>query len=308
MIQKASTHATTKISDRYRYGNPFDLDDDKAYRVWRENKLDDYPEKIEDLIVEINNPAVLSRAEFNAIHALVAKTNMAIYAGKTGNNPDKDIPVKFGEQFGLTELDDNAGSEEGVTSLTVVSGDWRDAYIPYTNKPIHWHTDGYYNSLNQQIGALFLHCVTPAASGGENALLDHELAYIHLRDYNPDFIRVLSMGDAMTIPANINHGKELRPQRSGPVFSVMSDGHLHMRYTARTHSIEWKDDAVTQAALKVLTEYLHSSSTYIYRATLQPGQGLVSNNVLHDRSGFEDNDENKRLLYRLRYFSRTGAT
>jgi len=42
----------------------------------------------------------------------------------------------------------------------------------------------------------------------------------------------------------------------------------------------------------------------IFRATLQPGQGLISNNMLHDRSGFDDYGEHKRQLYRLRYCQR----
>ncbi len=77
-----------------------------------------------------------------------------------------------------------------------------------------------------------------------------------------------------------------------------------MRYTARTRNIEWKVDPVTRAAVSALSDFLHSESPYIYRATLQAGQGLISNNVLHDRSGFEDDAEHTRLLYRLRYFQR----
>jgi len=297
-----------QFTQRYKFGSPFDLDNENAYKAWRENKLESYPENIDDIIVEVNNPAALSSAEFDAMQTLLVKTNMAVYAGKTGNNPDKNIPAKLGEQFGLTELDDNMGADDGITSLKVVSGKWRGAYIPYTDKPIHWHTDGYYNALNHQIRALLLHCVLPASKGGENALLDHEIAYIHLRDTNPDYIRTLMANDVMTIPANIVDGKEIRPDRTGPVFSILSDGNLHMRYTARTRSIKWKDDVITKAAVKDLSEFIHSKSPYIYRATLQSGQGLVSNNVLHDRSGFEDAEESKRLLYRLRYYQRIAKT
>lgn len=297
-----------QFTEKYKLGNPFVVENKQAYQSWRENKLENYPERLEDLIVEIKNIQALSTAEREAIQTRVAKTNMAIYAGTTGNNPDKDIPEKLAEQFGLTELDDNMGADDGVTSLKVVSEKRRGAYIPYTDKPIHWHTDGYYNLLEQQIGALFLHCVSPALKGGENALLDHEIAYIHLRDNNPDFIDALMKSDAMTIPANIEDGKEIRPDRTGPIFSIMSDGNLHMRYTARTRSIQWKDDLPTQAAVKKLGEFLQSESPYIYRATLQPGQGLISNNILHDRSGFDEDEKHKRLLYRLRYFQRINET
>ena len=297
-----------QFTEEYQMGSPFSLDNEKAYQAWRENKLENYPEKVEDLIVEIKNPAALSAAEFEAIQTLLVKTNMAVYAGNTGNNPDKEIPEKLGKQFGLTELDDNMGADDGITSLKVVSGQWRGGYIPYTDKAIHWHTDGYYNAVGRQIRALLLHCVAAAAKGGENALMDHEIAYILLRDTSPDYIETLMSNDVMTIPANIVDGKEIRPDRVGPVFSVMPDGNLHMRYTARTRSIIWKEDAVTQAAVKTLGEFLHSDSPYIYRATLQSGQGLISNNVLHDRSGFKDSDDIKRLLYRLRYYQRLANT
>jgi hypothetical protein len=288
---------------------PFDLDNETDYTAWREQKLLAYPTSIEDLIVEIKDPRQLTSAEYEAIHTRCRKANMAIYAGPTGSDPDKAIPKSLGKQFGLTELDCNMGADDdGVTALKVVEGEWRGGYIPYTNRLIHWHTDGYYNTPAQQIRALQLHCVSPAASGGENALLDHEIAYIHLRDSNPDYIHALMEADAMTIPPNITDGKEIRPARSGPVFSVLEDGSLHMRYTARTRSIEWSPDPLTRSAVKALNDYLDSSSPYIYRATLQPGQGLISNNVLHDRSGFDDDEEHTRQLYRLRYYQRITDT
>jgi alpha-ketoglutarate-dependent taurine dioxygenase len=294
---------------KYELNNPFNLDNDTAYQVWRERKLEGYPERVEDLIVEVNDPRHLTKAEHEAIHSRCRKTNMAIYAGPTGNDPDKEIPKSLGKQFGLTKLDCNMGADDdGVTALKVVEGEWRGGYIPYTNRLIHWHTDGYYNTPAQQIRALQLHCVSPAASGGENALLDHEIAYIHLRDSNPDYIRALMQADAMTIPPNITDGKEIRPARSGPVFSILEDGSLHMRYTARTRSIKWSPDPITRAAVKALNDFLDSSSPYIYRATLQPGQGLISNNVLHDRSGFDDDETHTRQLYRLRYYQRITDT
>ena len=95
-----------------------------------------------------------------------------------------------------------------------------------------------------------------------------------------------------------------RPEQSGPVFSVdAAEGFLHMRYTARTRSIEWKPDALTQAAVKSLTEILNDSE-YILRARLVPGMGLICNNVLHTRSAFTDTPDRRRLLYRGRYYDR----
>jgi hypothetical protein len=62
---------------------------------------------------------------------------------------------------------------------------------------------------------------------------------------------------------------ERRPARSGPVFSVLADGTLHMRYTARKRNIEWSTDRLSQEAVAALNAFLGSDSPYIYRATLQ---------------------------------------
>jgi hypothetical protein len=108
-------------------------------------------------------------------------------------------------------------------------------------------------------------------------------------------------GDAMTIPANVADGQELRGATSGPVFSV-HDGHLHMRYTARKRNVIWRDDPATQAAVRALEEVLAGDEPLAFEATLQGGWGLLSNNVLHTRSGFEEGS--RRLLYRARYYDR----
>ena len=305
----SSVDATNHFSDKYKSGSPFDLDNEAGYHAWFDNKMDDYPQDINDIIVEVDDPRNLSKTEVRIIRDLVKKTNMAIYAGNTGDDPDKDIPDKLAQQFGLFRPDDNRGADDGITALRVVEDEWRGEYIPYTNRSIHWHTDDYYNTLDNQINALCLHCVTPAASGGENALLDHEIIYIRLRQENPDYIRALMQPDVMMIPANINKaGEVIRPDRYGPVFSVSDAGDLHMRYTARTRSIVWKQDPLVIDAVALLHDYLHTDSPYIYRGTLQSGQGLISNNVLHDRSGFEEDDEHKRLLYRMRYYQRVTKT
>jgi alpha-ketoglutarate-dependent taurine dioxygenase len=110
--------------------------------------------------------------------------------------------------------------------------------------------------------------------------------------------------DAMTIPARMDEDNVARPEQSGPVFSVdPGQGFLTMRYTARTRSIVWRGDALTQAAVKTLADIL-ASSEYILTARLAPGMGLICNNVLHTRGGFSDSPDHRRLLYRGRYYDR----
>jgi len=147
--------------------------------------------------------------------------------------------------------------------------------------------------------------------GGENAVLDHEIAYILLRDEEPDFIRALMHPHAMTIPSNVEENVEIRSARTGPVFSIdPSDGSLHMRYTARKRNIEWRDDAVTRDAVAFIEGLTNGGNPYLFRHRMAPGQGLVSANVLHDRAGLNDSPEKgiKRLLYRARYFDRVTGT
>ncbi|MCP3690432.1 MAG: TauD/TfdA family dioxygenase [Gammaproteobacteria bacterium] len=283
----------------------FDLDNESAYQRWREQKLTDYPRDIEHLIVEVKNPAQLSQAERKAMLWCIGKTNMVIFSGPTTGKVDKTIARQMGEQFGLVTLDNNTGADsDGITALEVKPDQWHKHYIPYTNRAIHWHTDGYYNELSRQIYGLQLYCLRAAAEGGENALMDHEIAYIKLRDRDPALVAALMREDAMTIPENRTDKQVNRPDRSGPVFMAAAGGALHTRYTARKRHVVWRQDDLTQRAVTALNEILDSESPYTYRATLQPGQGLLGNNVLHARSGFDDDPEAPRLLYRLRYFER----
>ncbi len=270
-----------------------------------------YPRELGELVVELNDPRHLTQVEYQKLLQLCQQTNMVIYAGKTADDPDPEIPLALGRAFKVTRLDHNwLADESGLTSLTVVDEGARQNYIPYSNRAINWHTDGYYNSADKQIHALNLHCVVPAPVGGENRLMDHEVAYIELRDKNPDYIRVLMADDVMTIPARMDKdGNVARKEEIGPVFSVdPASGNLHMRYTIRTRNVVWKDDSLTLEAVQYLEQLLESESEYIYQGKLVSGMGLISNNILHDRSAFEDSDTQKRLLYRARYYDRLAGT
>jgi hypothetical protein len=290
---------------------PFDLQDDKAYRAWRERKLDSAPRRLEDIVVELDDPRRLAPAERQRLVSLNGACNMAIYVGKTGGDPDKDIPRLLGEQLGMKTLDGHwLTDNDGISPLSVKGAEERGErkeFIPYTDKPIRWHTDGYYNAPERTIRGLILHCVQSAATGGDNQLLDHDLAYILLRDENPEHIRALSLPDVMTIPARTDDDGVARPDQPGPVFSVNGDGTLHMRYTARTKSILWRGDAATKAAVAALERILATPTPWTLHGRLEPGMGLVCNNVLHDRSGFTETPEQRRLLYRARYYERVAA-
>jgi alpha-ketoglutarate-dependent taurine dioxygenase len=288
--------------------NPFDLNDADAYLRWRDKKLALAVVTTNDLIVEIKDPAHVSTAECNALLNRCQHSNMAIYASRV--QMDELMLRNFGAQFGLIHLDANwLADKHGISRISVSNPDnQRQTYIPYTDRAIKWHTDGYYNPPQRQIRGMVLHCAQNAGIGGENRVMDHEIAYIMLRDANPDFIRALSAPDVMTIPARVDEFDGVREAQTGPVFSQDAADNLHMRYTARTRSIEWKKDALTLAAVARLEQLLDSDTSHIHQLKMQSGMGLLCNNVLHDRSAFTEDTSNPRLLYRARYLDRVMPT
>lgn len=283
---------------------PFDLDDERAYRAWRDGKLSRLSAGLE--VVELRDLKNLKDSELGALVESCARTNMAVYRS-SATHEDKDFPRLLGRRLGLEHLDGNyLADDDGISSITPGAGT-RGEFIPYTDRAIGWHTDGYYNPRERRIRAMTLHCVRAALEGGESALLDHELAYILLRDEDPEHVRALSAPEALTIPPRLEGETVARPAETGPVFSVDEpDGALHMRYTARGVNIAWKDDAATRAARGALDRVL-AGSAYILRLRLEPGMGVVCNNVLHARSAFRDAPEHRRLLYRARYYDRVAA-
>ena len=286
---------------------PLDLGDTDSYLRWRDKKLALAIVETNELVVEIKDPTRVTESERNALFNRCHHCNMAIYASDV--TMDERMLRDFGAQFGLLRLDANwLADKHGISRIAVSNPDnQRQTYIPYTDRAIKWHTDGYYNPPQRQIRGMVLHCAQNAGNGGENRVMDHEIAYMMLRDTNPDFIRALSVPDVMTIPARVDEFDGVREAQTGPVFSQDAAGNLHMRYTARTRSIEWKQDANTLAAVAQLEQILDSDSAHIHQLKMEAGMGLLCNNVLHDRSAFTDDPNNPRLLYRARYLDRVSA-
>ncbi len=289
--------------------NPFFLENGDAYALWRTRRLRERAKSVSDLVVRVGDPSHLSAEELGAILSRCRFNNMAVY--ETRSEVDKGSIQRLGRQLGLQRLDGNLCSDEDNISALQVSEEGRKReYIPYSNKPLSWHTDGYYNAPDRQIRGFILHCVRQAASGGDSHVMDHELVYLLMRDENPDWISALMAPDAMTIPPNIENGVELRGAETGPVFSF--DQHtqsLHMRYSARARNIVWKDDRHTLEAAEFLRLLWEQGSPYIYHHRLMPGQGIICNNVLHSRSSFQDAESDQgRLLYRARYYDRIQNT
>ncbi len=288
-----------------------------AYDAWREQRLGGYPVAWDESIVTLADMMNPSDTELLRIVNFCAKYNMAIYDSASQGQkliPQKDIAAAlagFCARLGLTSMEQHRSAQlGGVVAIEKNVGDGpsdrRGGYIPYTDKPLSWHTDGYYNAPVDRIRAMVLHCRQDALEGGVSELLDPEIVYIRLRDENIDYVKAFMHPQAMIIPENTDPRSPYRPDSVGPVFEVdEKTGALHMRYSARARNIIWRDDPTTLKARDFLTEVL-KTDPLIARYKLKSGQGVICNNVLHNRTGFIDASDAgaTRLLYRIRYKER----
>jgi len=202
--------------------------------------------------------------------------------------------MAVGRAFGLSRLDHNRAPTR-TPSLRC-----RSATTPGTpatsllQPAIAWHTDGYYNA---RTGRSTVCCCTACgrpSRAGEPAARPRDRLHPAARP-RPGARRGADAGRrhdhpgerfGRPDPARVHARPGLRRARRP----------LHMRYTARKRNVIWRDDPQTQAAVRALEEVLGGDEPLAFEATLQGGWGLLSNNVLHTRSGFEEGS--RRLLYR----------
>ena len=289
---------------------PFALADDTAYTAWRAAKLMRHPRRAEELVVSIGDGGAPRAAEIEAVRTACGRANMALYVLGVGGEEDAAARASVSRLAaigGLTRFEQHrSAGADGIVAIEVATDSHRSGFIPYSNRPIGWHTDGYYayEGPGRAIRAMVLHCVRAAVDGGETALLDHEIAYIRLRDRDPALVAALMHPAAMTIPPSVEEDGSVRGEAVGPVFEVdPHSGALLMRYSARKRHIGWRDDATTRAAAAALEE-ITADDPLIFRLKLQPGMGVICNNVLHERTGFTDGADRGRLLLRLRSYDR----
>ena len=282
-----------------------------AYARWRAAKLAEAPRDMAAVTVTLEDVSRPADQELEALQACCRRANLVRFRSRRLPERPAQALQSLCTALGLTRLDRNLCAEPSGISALTVDGDARGAYVPYTNRPLSWHTDGYYNPPARQVRAWALYCAQAAAEGGENECLDHELAYLLLRDRDPGLIAPLMAEDVLGIPANRQGGECLREEQWGPVFSLSpEDGRLHMRYSARQRNILWRRDPLVDRAVAALGRLFATDNPYILRCRLAPGEGLLSNNVLHRRTGFRDDPAGgrKRLIYRARYHQRIDGT
>ena len=292
--------------------SPFDLGNTEAYTAWRKQKITAAQHALNAGFIEISDPANLTDSERDAIISQCNATNIALYS----TPPESDDSVlrrnlrAMATSLGLGDPEGHRSKgEAAIVALTVSNRPSQRGFIPYSRKALNWHTDGYYNAPDNTIRGFILHCVQDAMAGGVNQVLDNDIAYIRLRDENPDYIIALMHDRAMTIPETHEEDGTLRPASIGPVFHIEGDD-LIMRYTARTRSIEWRDDPITRKAVAFLQNLLIEGDPLMLEAKLKPGQGVFNNNALHNRTAFdaeEVGNHSRRIMYRVRFNNRIGS-
>ena len=299
-----------EISQQNQHQKPWSTPAEGIYTTWRTAKL----ETLRDLrgagFVTIRDLAKPAPAERRELVQRCHDGNLALYQCDSGGADTPQLReglLSFASAMGLRMAESHRSADsDGLVALNVRNAPAQAGYIPYSRRPMNWHTDGYYNAPDKQIRAMILHCAIPAEDGGENQFLDPELAYLRLRDLDPNFITALMHPQAMSIPENREPDGTLRPVSIGPVFSVDENGELAMRYTARTRSIHWRDDTLTRAAVKALQTLLEAGDPLMQTVRFKVGQGVLCNNVLHNRTGFDPDDAktSNRLVFRARFHNR----
>jgi len=274
------------------------------YSQWRDHNrvsLHSIPET-----VVISNLVNMTSNELGLINNQLEMFNYAVYDSSQSSFDFDQVLSQFAEQLGLFELDQHHCVEEDkITKIFDNTDKSKSLYIPYTNKPINWHTDGYYNPQDQIVYSFILHCENPAFEGGVNGLLDQDQVFIYLMSQNPLYIDALMQSDVMTVPENRQDGILIRPETSTAIFAVINNHHdVLMRYSMRKRNIVFKQDFLTLEALACMDEFINSDSSPHDNIKLKAGQGVICNNVLHKRTSFKDKLGSERLYYRARFYNR----
>ena len=262
---------------------------------WAEEKEKNIPQNSDGILVNIHDINNVKISEISKIKETINRYNSCIYSSKVALKINTNL-LKFVESVGMRTYDCNNIESNEISTITPLQNN-KINYIPYTDKSLNWHTDGYYD--RKSIFSWLLHCVNPATQGGENYLLDHELA---LREYvlRNDDVNNLMAEDALTIPASKDTS---RPEISTYIFSFKNKyRRLHMRFSMRKDNIGTSAKA-SPAIIKLREIIEDDCAKYSLTYKLQKNEGIITNNILHGRKAFKD-DKVKRKLLRIRSYER----
>ena len=262
---------------------------------WAAQKENNIPKNINEISVEIKDINRATKNEISKIRSTLDRFNTCLYRSNRDLESNSCL-LDFAKAVGMKTFDCNNIEANEISTISSIKNE-KIQYIPYTNKALNWHTDGYYDK--KPLFSWLLHCINPADDGGENYLLDHELA---MREYvlSYDDIEVLMNKRAITIPESQGSN---RSEISTYIFSFDNDYEkLHMRFSMRKENIKMSDNTLT--AMSKLTDVIENNcSKYSINYKLSKNEGILSNNILHGRNSFKD-DKVQRKLLRIRSYER----
>ena len=103
-------------------------------------------------IPDIGNITIKDRKK---ISSNIKKYNFTLFEINDCTNSNL---LKFANNLGLEKIIQNPYSDKnGVSNITAIKDKRQGEYIPYTNKKLNWHTDGYYNSEREEVRAFILY-------------------------------------------------------------------------------------------------------------------------------------------------------
>ena len=268
----------------------------REFKQWALAKESNIPSNIDDLKVVVQDINHVSSKEISSIRDMVKKYNCCIYRSTT-DLLSKGNLIRFATSIGMKTYDSNNIDNSPVSTIMSAKEKNSINYIPYTNKQLNWHTDGYYDE--KPIFSWLLHCEQPADSGGENYLLDHELA---IKEYisKHDNLGPLMNSDAFIIPGNADAG---RNETKGYICDINNKyKKLHMKFSMRKENMKLSNES-KMAILKMKKIIKDDCKKYYLTYKLSKNEGIVSNNILHGRNSFEDGKIIRKVL-RIRSYER----
>ena len=265
------------------------------YKRWEDKKLESFTNNTDELTVQIANPNKISKPEKSMVISSLCQNNLVFFKIDNSKYRDQSSIKNLALQVGLGNYEFDSKSD--LDGLTEISNNNTNTgmteYIPYTNKELNWHTDGYYNDDQNSINAWLLFCQTQAEDGGLNKFLDHEIAYI-LFNQKSSRLNDLMLNNTYNIPKNLMTN---RPEINNPVFKFNIQ-RISFNSSKIKKNIIWNSSSIE--ASDILKTIIKDSSKYHIVKRLSEGEGVITNNVIHMRTAFTNSKNKNRLLYRLR--------
>ena len=125
------------------------------FKQWASDKEDNIPLNIDDLKIDIRDINHVSLKEIAMIKDKIKRFNCCIYKSQQDLLAQADL-INFAKSIGMKTYDSNNVHNSPVSSIMPIETEESLNYIPYTNKKLNWHTDGYYNE--KPIFSWLLHC------------------------------------------------------------------------------------------------------------------------------------------------------